>query len=243
MRASALLRTGVAIGVAALLTSCGGELLAVVGFIGSAGGDWLQDDQPNEQGATVGLQLRSNCRPSGGSPDCRINIQPAGGAAQSMFSTDFDVTYTSNLPNCPDNGTGRASGKRLVLNGCFTGEYVTINQAVSDSGTVRMFFNFTPSLAQGVWVEIQDGQRRFGFNDEVSGCEMTTAPTRPVQIALSRSRVADPTGPFETTIASFTVQGEVGAWQGRFVGVSGMRLTRGAEVLELERRTGVETCP
>ena len=31
------------------LTSCGGDLIAVVGFIGSAGGDWLQDDQPSEQ--------------------------------------------------------------------------------------------------------------------------------------------------------------------------------------------------
>lgn len=242
MPASVFVRTGLAAGALAVLTSCGGgELLAVVGFIGSAGGDWLQDAQPSEQGAAVGLQLRSNCGATL-DQDCRINIQPAAGG-QSLFATDFDLTYTSNLPGCAATGTGRASGRRLVLNGCFTGEYVTINQAVSDDASVRMFFDFTPVLQDGVWVEIQEGRRRFGFNNDANGCEMTTTPTVPVQIVVSRSNVRNPAGPFETTISSFTIQGAGGPWQGRFVGVSGMRLTRGSEVLELERRAGAETCP
>lgn len=241
MNASGFFRTGLAAGSLALLTSCGGDLIAVVGFIGSAGGDWLQDDQPSEQGAAVGLQLRSTCG-AGGNEDCRINIQPAG-AGQTLFAQEFDLTYTSNLPGCAATGTGRATGKRLQLNGCFTGEYVTINQAVSDSGSVRMFFDFTPVLQDGIWVEVQQGTRRFGFNNDTDGCELTTPTTTPVQIAISRSQVQNPAGPFETTIASFTIQGGGGAWQGRFVGISGMRLTRGNEVLELERRAGVETCP
>ena len=31
-------------------------------------------------------------------------------------------------------------------------------------------------------------------------------------------------------------------WSGKFVGISGMRLTRGSEVMELERRPGNESC-
>jgi len=61
-----------------------------------------------------------------------------------------------------------------------------------------------------------------------------------VDIVISPADIINPAGPFETTIASFTVQGGGAAWQGSFVGVSGMRLTRGSEKLELERRRGVE---
>ena len=46
----------------------------------------------------------------------------------------------------PASGTGRASGKaRMTLTNCFTGQYVNVNQAVSDNGSIRMFFNFTPT--------------------------------------------------------------------------------------------------
>jgi len=225
----------------AALGSCGGETVALLGFIGSAGGDWLQDDKPAEQAGQVGLQLRSTCGPNG-NDNCRINIQPAGGN-QSLFSTDFDLTYTSNLPGCPASGNGRASGQRLALTGCFTGAYVTINQAVSDDGATRMFFDFKPDLTQGIWTEIQSGTRRFGFNSDTDGCELTSpTPTR-VSLVVSRSDVQKPDGPFETTIPTFTIQGGGAAWQGRFVGISGLRLTRGTEVLELERRSGTANCP
>jgi hypothetical protein len=104
-----------------------------------------------------------------------------------------------------------------------------------------MFFNFTPPLNQGVWVELQNGQRRFAFIDNNSGCELGTTKV-PVAVTVVPADIRNPTGPFETTISSFVIQGAGGAWSGRFVGVSGLRLTRGNEVLELERRTGSESC-
>jgi hypothetical protein len=217
-----------------LLVACGGGALLVLGFIGSAGGDWVQDDQP----AVAGLQIRSTCGAAGNN-ECRINIQPVGG--QDLYAKAFDLSYTSNLPACPSNGTGRADGNRLDLAGCFTGAYVNVNQAVSDNGQVRMFFNFTPVLNQGVWVELQQGQRRFAFSNNSSGCELGATKV-PVTVNIVLSDIRNPAGPFETTIGSFAIQGGGAAWSGQFVGVSGMRLTRGNEVLELERRQGSETC-
>lgn len=235
-------RSGVAAGALAALAACGGgEVIAVLGFIGSAGGDWLQDDKPGEAAGEVGLQLRSTCG-VGGNQDCFINIQPASGA-DNLFATAFDVSFTSNLPGCAPSGNGRANGSRLTLTGCFSGRYVTINQAVSDDGATRMFFDFTPDLTQGVWVEIQSAQRRFAFKSNNAGCELSSSATRAVTVALNDSDVTIPGGPYETTIASFAIAGDGAAWQGRFVGVSGMRLTRGNEVLELERRQGSDTCP
>jgi len=234
-------RSGVAAGVLAALAACGGgEVVAVLGFIGSAGGSWLQDDKPAEGAGEVGLQLRSTC--GAGAEECFINIQPAAGS-QSLYGEAFDVTFTSNLPGCATSGAGRASGTRLTLTGCFSGEYVTINQALSDDRATRMFFNFTPDLAQGVWVEIQTGQRRFAFISNGQGCELSSPTARQVTVVLNRSDIRNPAGPFETTISSFAIAGDATAWQGRFVGVSGMRLVRGNEVLELERRTGSASCP
>lgn len=233
-------RLGVAAGALAVMAACGGETVAVLGFIGSAGGNWLQDDKPGEAQGDVGLQLRSNC--GGGNDACVINIQPASGT-ESLFATDFDVSFTSNLPGCLASGTGRASGSRLTLTNCFSGQYATINQAVSDNGATRMFFDFTPSLAQGVWTEIHSGQRRFAFRNNDIGCELSGTTTRQVAVTLSESDVTNLGGPYETTISSFTIAGDGAAWQGRFVGVSGMRLTRGNEVLELQRRQGSDTCP
>jgi hypothetical protein len=231
-------RTVGAVAAAASLVSCGGETLALLGFIGAAGGDWLQDDQPDELPGQVGLQLRSTCG-AGGNQDCAINIQPVG--SQSLYAVDFDLTFTSNLPGCVASGTGRASGRRLTLTNCFSGEYLTINQALSDSRAVRMFFNFTPSLAQGVWTEINSGMRRFAFADNSTGCQLGN-PSTPVAVTISSANISNATGPFETTITSFTVQGSA-PWEGRFVGISGMRLTRGVEVLELERRDTAGACP
>ncbi len=216
------------------LAACGGGALLVLGFIGSAGGSWFQDDDP----AQAGLQLRSNCGP-GGNEDCFINIQPVGG--QDVFASSFPLTYTSNLPDgsCSAGGNGSADRRRLELSGCFSGEYVNINQALSNSGSVRMFFNFTPPLNQGIWVELQNGQRRFAFSDNSTGCELGT-PNVPVAVNIVPADIRNAAGPFETTIQSFTIQGV--AWSGRFIGVSGMRLTRGNEVLELERRQGSAAC-
>ena len=69
----------------------------MLGFVGSAGGDWKQDDLPAD-----GLQQRSTC--GAGERRLPINIQPVGG--QNPFASDFDVSFTSNLPSCPASGTG-----------------------------------------------------------------------------------------------------------------------------------------
>ena len=218
------------------LGACGGGALLLLGFIGSAGGDWLQDGDPTQPG----FQVLDTCGQFG-NERCGINIQPVGGDTP-LYDTAFDVSYNSaTLPGCPLTGIGRADGRRLVLDGCFSGAYVTINQALSDDGQVRMFFDFTPPLAGGVWVELQQGQRRFAFADNSSGCELGT-PNTNVAVVLSRSNILDPAGPFETTIQSFAIAGQGDPWTGRFVGVSGMRLTRGDEVLELERRQGNQSC-
>jgi hypothetical protein len=243
-------RTGLGVGALAGLAACGGGVVLLLGFIGSAGGDWLQDDQP----AQDGLQLRSNCGPAGNDA-CRINIQPVNG--QNLFAENFDLSFTSNLPGCVDSGDGRAEGKRMTLNGCFTGAYVNINQTVSDSGAVRMFFDVDENdlqMPQGVWVELQQGSRRFVFRNDgqelvvdnvryvnSTGCELGT-PNVPLSLGLRMSNIRNPSGPFETTVSSFVIQGAGGAWQGQFVGVSGLRLTRAGEVLELERRQGSESC-
>jgi len=217
------------------LGACGGGALLLLGFIGSAGGSWLQDDDP----ALPGFQLRSNCGATS-DQNCFINIQPVGG--QNLFAERFAVDYTSNLPGtCSAGGSGIVDGRRLDLTGCFSGEYVNINQAVSDNAAVRMFFDFTPPLNQGIWVELHQGLRRFVFSNNTTGCELST-PSTGVTVVLSESDILNPTGPLETTIQSFTIAGQGGPWSGKFVGVSGMRLTRGSDVLELERRQGTATC-
>jgi hypothetical protein len=226
--------TATLLAAAATLSACGGGALLVLGFIGSAGGSWFQDGDPTQPG----FQELKTCG-SSGDQSCSFNIQPASG--DPLYDTTFDISYNSaNLPGCPLTGTGRVDGRRLLLNGCFSGEYVNINQAVSDDGKVRMFFNFKPPLNQGIWVELHSGQRRFAFSDDSTGCELGT-PNVPVAVSLSLSDIFNAAGPFETTIASFTIQGSA-AWSGKFVGVSGMRLTRGNEVLELERRPGSASC-
>lgn len=217
------------------LAACGGGALLVLGFIGSAGGDWLQDGDPSQPG----LQVLDTCGQFG-DERCGINLQPVGGATP-LFSTAFDVSYNSaTLPGCPVTGQGRADGRRLVLNGCFSGNYVTLNEALSDDGRVRMFFDFTPPLAGGVWVELQDGQQRFAFKNNTDGCGLGAPPVR-VTVILRQSDILNG-GPYETTIQTFAI-GNDAPYSGKFVGISAMRLTRGSEVLELERRPGNETCP
>lgn len=228
-------RTRAALLATAVLAACGGaDILAIVSFVGSAGGDWRFD---NPQ--VAGFQQRNNCGP-GANEACRINIQPIG--TQSLFASDFAVSYTGNyVAGCPANTArtdGSVSGTRIVLPGCFSGNYVTINEALADNGVDRAFFDSSPpQLAPGVWVEIQDEQRRFKFNNNSSGCELTT-PRTAVAVAIEFADLDVPIT--QTTITSFTVGGAT--YTGSFVGMSGMRLTRGSEVLELERRDLAAAC-
>jgi hypothetical protein len=219
--------------LAAGLGACGGgDILAIVSFVGSAGGDW-QFDNPQ----LAGFQQRSNCG-AGGNEGCVINIQPIGG--QNLFVNDFALSFTGNLPGCPSvaRTDGRATGTRINLPGCFSGNYVTINEALSDNGIDRAFFDSAvPTLPQGVWVEIQDGQRRFKFTSDSAGCELTT-PRAAVTVAIVPADLTIPR--LQTEITSFTVGGVT--WTGSFTGMSGMRLTRGNDVMELERRNLPDQC-
>jgi hypothetical protein len=232
MTRSRFVRVGAAaLAASALLVSCGGGKVdeEEAQFIGAAGGNWLVDEQPSQPG----LQQRDDCG-AGGDADCFINIQPVGGP--SLFDEDFDVTYTSNLPTCPGSGSGRVRGEQLTLTSCFAGRYAGLNEARSDDGATRLFFDVTPDLAPGLWVEVEDGRRRFKFSDNSSGCEISASGSPAVAITLVPSQVTNPAGPFETTIGAFSIAGRDGVWTGRFVGVSGMRLVRGDDELELERR-------
>jgi hypothetical protein len=231
----------------AVLASCGGDIVAAVAFIGSAGGSWQEDENATQ----AGLQQRFACdwdvngRGIAGTDGCFINIQPAD-PPRHLFEAAFDVTYTGNLPGCPAASTtgGRIDGERISLPNCFSGRYVSINESVQDGGARRMFFDFTPSLTEGVWVEIEDGDRRFKFANDSSGCEFTAANQPTVTVALIESDVSQVNGPFKSSIGSFLIAGDAGgAWSGDFDGVSGMVLRRGNQELKLERRNATPTTP
>lgn len=227
-----------ALAVSALLSSCGGGKVDKedLVFIGSAGGDWLVDAQPSQPG----LQQRDDCGAST-DDDCFITIQPVGGPQ--LFNEDFDVTYSSNLPNCPGSGTGRVRGEQLTLNSCFAGRYVNINEARSDDGATRIFSSVTPPLAGGLWVEIEDERRHFKFSSNTTGCEISASGAPAVSVTLVPAQIQNPAGPFETTIGAFSIAGSSGVWTGRFVGVSGMHLVRGDDELLLERRADPNNAP
>lgn len=228
------------VALAALVVACGGEVLAALSFIGSAGGDWRVDDP-----AQAGFQQRQNCGPQA-NESCRINIQPIG--TQDLYATDFGLSFTGTLPGCPSTSRtdGRATGNRIALPNCFTGQYVTINEALSDDGTVRAYFDTAvPNLTTGVWVEIQDGRRRFKFTSNasardivaVTGCELTS-PVTALTATVSAASIDD--GRLQTAITQFSVGGQ--NWTGAFVGLSGMRLVRGNETMELQRRNESGAC-
>jgi hypothetical protein len=208
-------------------------VLAVVQFVGSVGGSWLVDDA-----AVAGFQQRRNCGPQG-DEGCFVNVQAIG--TQNLFTGNLAVSYTGNLPGCPSTPRtdGSISGKRVVLPGCFSGSYVTINEVVSDSGADRAFFDSSvPDLTVGVWVEVQGGNRRFKFTSNGTGCELTTATKVPVNLTLSPASL--PQAILETTISAFIIGTEV--YTGGFDGLSSLRLTSSSGTLWLERRDESGTC-
>lgn len=228
-----------AVGAAAILAACGGgEVLAVIGFLGSAGGDWKFDNP-----AIAGFQRLKNCG-TNNPPDanCFINIQIDG--TRDLFATSFNVRYQGNVGTCPGSQTagGRVDGDRVTLPNCFSGRYVNINEVVSDSGTMRAYFDSeVPDETVGVWVEIQQGIRRFKFGNVASQrCELTT-PRTSATITIDPAVIDENPALFkpQTTI-TMVVGGRT--WSGVFVGMSGMRLTSGSDVMELERRNLPDVC-
>jgi hypothetical protein len=218
---------------AAVLAACGGgEIVAVVSFLGSAGGDWRVDNS-----AQPGFQPRSDCGAQRNEA-CVINIQPID---RSLFTSTFRASFTGNLPGCPaqSRDDGIVSAGFVTLPGCFVGRYESINEVLSDDGSVRAYFDSeVPDLSVGVWVEIQREQRRFKFQDNASGCELTTPTRTPVAVTIAPADID--AGRLQTQITDFTVGGET--WTGNFVGISGIRLVRGNDVLELQRLDLADDC-
>lgn len=228
-------RVIVTMAMGAALAACGGGgILAVIGFVGSAGGDW-QFGVP----AATGFDQRDDCG-VGKDELCFINIQIDG--TRDLFGTTFNVQYRGNyVAGCPATLTpgGVINGDRISLPGCFNGRYDSINEAVSDTGDRAYFDSETPELATGVWVEIQTGARRFKFGPGAAErCELTT-PRTPATIVVDEASLGD-VPPRTTTTVSLTVGGQV--WTGSFHGMSGMRLSNGGQVLELQRRDLPDVC-
>jgi len=251
MHPSPLRALASATALATALVACGGgELLAIVSFVGSAGGDW-QVDNPDLDG----FQSLSDCGPAENEV-CFVNIRRS--ADLDLYAPDFAVTYFGNLEGCPPGpigegvpppgaeAEGTVAGDRITLPDCFTGRYVSINEALSDDGSIRAFFDSeVPNLTEGVWVEIQDEQRRFKFTSDpfvrettdIAGCELTSPATTPASITVVAANIG--AGRLQTEL-TLTVAGEV--WSGSFVGISGMTLTRGTELLALQRRDLAGSC-
>ncbi len=234
-----------AVSATAFLLSCGGsELIAVLGFIGPAGGDFNVDGNS----AQPGLQPQLAC----GADPCVINVQvaatnnPATGTPwERLYDSAFDLEWTSNrtTPSAcvlPANakGSGRVDGRKITLGSCFVGESVSVIEMVSTDGATRLFFNFTPNFTDGVWVDIHDESRRFKFDSGSAACQLTT-PTKTVGTYSSTATdLPSGTAPAVTLV----IGGQT--WSGGFFGVSSLRLTRTGATMELQRRRDtVATCP
>lgn len=233
-----------AVGLAALVVACGGGAVAVLGFIGPAGGDFNVDGNA----ALGGLQPQFNC----GVDPCALNVQvastnnPATGTPwERLYDSAFDVEWTSNLTAPPAcvltgnaTGTGRVDGNKVTLGSCFVGQSVSVIEMVSNDGALRLFFNFVPNFTDGVWVDIHDGGRRFKFGAADTVCQLTTPKTFGTYFATATDLPNGAPPSVSMVIGGVT-------WNGGFVGVSALRLSRsGGNLLELQRqRDTTSTCP
>jgi hypothetical protein len=248
-RAAAAAATAASAAVAAsLVVACGGETIAVLGAIGAAGGDWLVDDNP----ATAALEPRAN--PNDPINPQAVNLQPLRPA-----SDPFGFLYASeqkmdipaiSIAGCgsvvPNTTQATVADNRLVIPNCFSGKFASVNRVVSDDGQKALVIeSFDPTLAQGIWVDIDNRSRRVKFVDDTSGCEIKdgklTGNTVTVVQGLPDSSTGTP-----ARITQFTIGTQT--WTaGEYVGVSGLRLTGGPGKLELKRERDTDppavSCP
>jgi hypothetical protein len=227
---------------AASIAACGGgtEILAVVGFLGTGGGQYYLD------GAAPGFQPVT-C----GTSPCALTIgvdlprDPNTGLPPDVFfGAGYAVRVSGNVPNC-DNVGGRVDSRQVTLGACLTGQYVSVNEIRASDG--RSFFNdFFPNLTTGVWVDIQNPDRRFKFTSGSVGCEITAAGRRSVTMAVVVSNYGTVAfAPATTLIPATRVDRLVvgsETWSGEFIGASGMELRSGTSRLLLERRDQPDRC-
>ena len=215
--------------VATALVACGGgigELVAVLGTIGGAGGNF----------EVVG------------SPALVVNIGPENNTDDNFFASSYAVQV---LGNGSLGGTtqcagvhGTITGDRLDLGAnCFRGRYTSANRVLSDDGKLVLWFDqFSPSLSTGIWVDINTPTRRIKFTSDLAGCEIVDgAPSgNKVSLLQNPNIVASLT---TNSVSQFRIGTQVWA-NGEYVGISGLRLSGGPSTLELERRRDTTTkCP
>lgn len=250
------------VSVLALGACGGGEVVAVLGSLGAGGGDWLVDADPD----SAGYQPRFSCgvdQTGDGQPDelCNININPG-----SLYERDYEVQGGGNFSaGCQNEPEGRVTDAvNVSVPGCFVGTLLSVNEAVSTDGRVRAYFDFSPDMASGVWVDIHDENHRFVFNPDAegdgsghgfrsTGCELTGTSRQSVALTVQTSNFQDfalgqRDGPAvalipRTTVQALTIQGTPArSFSGEFVGASGLRLVRSGETLELRRRDLAGNC-
>ncbi|HEY6133282.1 MAG TPA: hypothetical protein VIW70_04835 [Rubrivivax sp.] len=222
---------------AAAVAACGGDVIAVLGALGAAGGDFTLDANP----ATAQLETRLSDPGNPFSDPLGINIQvddgANGGLGENLFDESFPVRVNSGSlggANCA-GVTGRITGDRLDLGNCFRGRYENVNRVVSDDGTVVLRFDsFSPNLSIGIWVDIQQTSRRIKFISNSAGCELKSGTPTGNAVTVEQVDSDASTGAIDS-MKNFRIGDRVWA-QGEYVGASGLRLTGGQDTLELERR-------
>jgi hypothetical protein len=224
---------GGALLAAGAVAACGGDVIAVLGALGAAGGVYTFDADPT----TAKLETR---RSEIADQVLFISIQIDGdnnGLGRNFFDESFPVTVTGGSLGGADctNTKGRVNGDRLELGTCFQGRFENVNRVVSDDGKVVLRFdNFNPNLSTGIWVDIQNTSRRIKFTSDTTGCELNGSTPTGNQVTLVQVDSDSSTGVYNS-VQTFTLGNKVWA-TGEYVGASGLRLTGTPETLELERR-------
>jgi hypothetical protein len=235
------LRSGVVgIGIAGMV-SCGGgvgEVIAVLGYAGAAGGIYTVDDDKT----TVALEHRA----CAGGGDCNLFLNVGNATNAELYQSTFPVTASGDLGsgNC-GNVTGTISGRKLQLPGCFSGEFKSVSEVVSDDGNMRLLFSFFPNFTDGAWFDINNAKYRIKFTGtngvQASGCELDDVTKTPTTLDYLNP---DLDAGVYASIQNVKIirPGGVETWAAEYFGTAGLRLTRGTLVRELQRRSVNETC-
>jgi len=228
---------GGALLAAGAMAACGGDVIAVLGALGAAGGNYPLD----ANSATAKLETRPSDPNNPNSDPLAITITIDGAAqgqlGQNLFDESFPVTVVSGSLGGADctNTKGTVTGDRLDLGSCFRGRYENVNRVVSDDGKVVLRFDqFNPNLSTGIWVDIQNTSRRIKFTSNSAGCELKGSAPTGNQVTVVQVDSNPNTGVYNS-VQNFTIGSKVWA-TGEYVGASGLRLTGTPEMLELERR-------
>jgi len=228
------------------LTACGGGELAILGYIGAAGGSYVIDATPAT--AAVDEQL---C----GASDSSLSIVPDPSVDFfNYYASSYAITANGNLGsgNC-SNRAGTVNGAAVSIPGCFTGSFRNVNELLSSDGQTLLRysgFNFNSTrLTEGVWTDLArenyriklSGQTVGSTSGTATGCALNGSASEAVSVTFTTADNNSPSTGRLASVDTVTIGGL--SWSAEMVGVSGLRLTRGGTVMQLARRTGSDTCP